>query len=536
MVARRIDMHRLQELVRLHRLETKVREIARILGMSPNTERRYRLALARAGLLDGDPGALPELGALEAAVLKDRGEPPVPSQSASSVEPWRGPIEAMQGRGAGARAIYDALRLEHEYTGSLSAVKRYCRRLMRDRGPSPEDVSIPVETEPGDVAQVDFGYVGKLYDPHEGRERKAWVFVMTLGHSRFTFAEIAFDQKVPTWVDLHIRAFHALGGVPRVVVPDNLKAAVIRAAFSNADDCSLNRTYRELARHYGFKIDPTPPRAPKKKGKVESAVKYIKNNFFKPRELSDISVARRDLAHWLRDIANVRIHGTTGRRPAEVLAEEQPHLLALPPDPYEVIEWKKATLHTDCHLLFGDRLYSAPWSLIGRELWVRASPSSVVIFDGNERVATHSRRAEGKRSTVESHLPEHRRDYRQRTRSYWEERAQSLGDEVASYIRAVFDSDDVLYQLRTVQSMVRHLEGFPKSRAQRACLRAAHFGSYKYGALKTILSKGLDMEPLPEAPSAPSLTEPRFARQPSEIVNPNLDLFEVQRGESHEYH
>ena len=88
------------------------------------------------------------------------------------------------------------------------------------------------------------------------------------------------DRTVPTWIELHVRAFHALGGVPKVVVPDNLKAAVIRAAFgADRDEQSIQKSYRELARHYGFVIDPTPPRSPEKKGKVESGVKYLKGNF-----------------------------------------------------------------------------------------------------------------------------------------------------------------------------------------------------------------------------------------------------------------
>lgn len=107
-----------------------------------------------------------------------------------------------------------------------------------------EDVAIPVETVAGDVAQVDFGYIGHLYDATVGRLRKAWVFVLVLAHSRWMFARIAFDQKIETWLRCHVEAFTALGGVPRTVVPDNLKAAVVRAAFDVDDPASLNRSYR----------------------------------------------------------------------------------------------------------------------------------------------------------------------------------------------------------------------------------------------------------------------------------------------------
>ena len=234
--------------------------------------------------MEGDADAISELGALKAAVLEHRPPKPVPQQI-SSVKTWADEIAQMAARNAGPRAIYDKLRLDHDdFNGSLSAIKRYCLRLKRERGVQAEDVAIKVETDPGQVAQVDFGYVGKLYDPSEGLLRKAWVFVMVLGFSRHMFARVVFDQRVETWLRLHIEAFTVIGGVVETVVPDNLKAAVIRAAFGLTDNPALNRSYRELARHYKFKVDPTPAYDPKKKGKVESGVKYVKNNFFKPRK------------------------------------------------------------------------------------------------------------------------------------------------------------------------------------------------------------------------------------------------------------
>lgn len=135
-------------------------------------------------------------------------------------------------------------------------MKRLCARLHQAEGVRAEDVAIPVETGPGEIVHVDFGYVGKLYHPREGVLRKAWVFVMVLGYSRHLFARIVFDQRVETWLRLHQEAFRWFGGVVATVVPDNLKAAVVRAAFAIDGAASLNRSYRELARHYGFKVDP----------------------------------------------------------------------------------------------------------------------------------------------------------------------------------------------------------------------------------------------------------------------------------------
>jgi len=279
MGARRTDMYRLQEMLRLHRLGQGSRGIARQLRVGRDTIRCYLRALASAGVLDGPADELPELDHLRAIVAEHVDSREAPQQR-SSVERWSSKIEQLRDRGAGPTAIHDWLRLnEPEFDGSLSAIKRMVQRFAREEGPKPTDVAIPVETVAGEVAQIDFGYVAKRYDPERGLLRKSWLLVITLGCSRHMFTQIVFDQKIETWARLHVEAFEYFGGVPHMMVPDNLKAAVVRAAFGVDDEPVLNRTYRELARHYGFQIDPTPPRSPEKKGKVERGVRYVKGNF-----------------------------------------------------------------------------------------------------------------------------------------------------------------------------------------------------------------------------------------------------------------
>jgi transposase len=517
-------MHRLEELVRLHRLGTGFREVARLLRMGPGTERQYRLALEAEGLLAGKPDELPPLELLQAAVQKHLPSPVLPPQQQSAIEAWQPRVEELQARGVGPRAIWERLRVEEStFGGSYWQVKRLCRTIRRSQGVRAEDVAIPVETQPGDVAQVDFGHVGKLLDPATSRLREAWCFVMVLGYSRRMVARVVFDQRIATWLRLHVDAFAELGAVVSTVVPDNLKAAVVRAAFNPDGTSELNRSYRELARHYGFKIDPTPPRAPQKKGKVESGVRYVKRSFFRGREGRPIDEVQLELAAWVRDTAQERIHGTTGRRPREVYEHvERPVMKALPLRPFEPVEWRRATVHQDTHVAFDRRLYSVPWRLIGQLVWVRATASTVCLYTDDTRVATHDRRGPGPRSTVESHLPEHRADLRHRSRGYWEERATRMGQEVGDYIREVFDSDEALSQLRAAQAMVTHLERVPVERARRACLRARHFASYSWAALKKILADGMDLLPLPSEPttSAPTpASAPRFARKMSELLH-----------------
>jgi transposase len=515
-------MHRLQELVRLHRLGTGARRVARLLSMSPNTERSYRQALEAAGLLKGPEEELPSLEELQAAVLRAHPRRPPPAHELSSIETWRGSVEHWMDKGLGARAIHGRLREEdEEFPGSYWAVRRLCSRIKAERGVRAEEVAIPVETKPGEVAQVDFGYIGKLLCTRTHVLRKAWVFVMVLGYSRHMYAEVVFDQKTTTWLALHRRAFEAFGGVVETVVPDNLKAAVIRTAFGANDETGLNRSYRELARHYGFKVDPTPPFQPQKKGKVESAVKYLKRSVLAGRDGEEVTSVNQALTRWLEDVAGRRIHGTTREQPLELFyRDEQPSLRPLPKVPYESIEWKQARVHRDTHVCFDKRLYSVPWRWVGKTVWIQATSATVAIFAENVRIATHSRTDKGMRSTTESHLPEHRRDLRHRSRSYWEQRASAIGSQTAGLVADVFDADDVLQQLRKVQAIVTHLEGFPVERAEAASRRARFYGTYSYQGVKSILAKALDFEPLPVAlVPTPAPHPPRFARTASELLD-----------------
>lgn len=515
----RTDMHQLQELVRLHRLGTGAREVARLLQISPNTEREYRSAFTQAGLLAGDPDDLPPLDVLRAVLPRN-----VPRQQMSTVEDWLPEVQRLVEKGCEARAVHGHLHREHpDFAGSYDAVKRLVRRLRRAEAVRPSDVAIRVETDAGEVAQVDFGYVGYLFDPETRVTRKAWVFVMVLGYSRHQFARVVFDQRSETWLRLHAMAFAFFGGVPATIVPDNLKAAVVRCAFGLGDHPSLHRSYVELARFYRFKVDPAPPKDPEKRAKVEAGVKYVGTNFFGPRDAEeDITVVNTALLVWVNETAGRRVHGTTGRRPIEVFeAEEKGVLKALPPLGWVPTTWRQAKVHRDTHVAFERRYYSVPWPNIGKDAWIRATPDVVEVWIDDARVATHSRRGVGVWSTTEAHLPAGRADLRHRSRSWWEGRARHLGEEVEAWVSETYDAADAMSPLRTIQSVVTLLERYPPERANNACRRARHFGIRDHRGIKDILEKALDLQPLPPPlivpPESPQPT-PRFARPTSQML------------------
>lgn len=487
-------MHRLQEYVRLARLGESDRSVVKKLGLGPNTVRKYREALKDAGLLEGPADALPELETLKAAI-RGRIPPRRPPQQQSKLEAFIPLVEARLAKGVGPTALYHQLRLEHpDMPGSVGTFKRLCVKLKRAHGVDPNDVVIPVVTGPGEIAQVDFGEVAAQVDPATGGPRRTWAFVMVLGYSRRMFARLVFDQKVETFQALHVAAFEHFQGVVQTVVPDNLKAAVIRAAFDVRTTPALNRSYVELARHYGFQVDPTPAYAPKKKGKVESGVKYVKSSFMKGQDFQDVEEANRRLTRWIGDVADQRRHPSLGTSPSLAFEAERGALRPLPERRFMPVVWKEVTVHRDAHVEFGGCLYSVPFRHIGQRLWVRAIGSSLEIWVDDVRLHTHDRTGTGRYVTHPGHLPTARADLAQRSPSFWRERAAKMGPEVAAFVDEVLGSDDVLSQLRTVQGMVRLLEAVPPERARAACRRASRFGNFSYTGLKQILARGLDLE------------------------------------------
>lgn len=512
------DMDKLREMVRLHRKGMEKRAIARVLRMSPSTEQKYRRKLEEAGLLAGDPEDLPELEVLMAACEVGKRKP---AQERSSIEPWRERVAEMVAKGQQPTAIHAVLSEQGGgFSGSVSAVKRLVVQLAKERGARPEEVVIPVETPPGEIAQVDFGYVGYVVDPACGRPRKAWLFVLVLGCSRHMFCKVVFDQSTETWLRLHVEAFTFFGGVPRVLVPDNLKAAIIRAAFGVDDDVVENRAYRELARHYDFVIDPTPPRSPKKKGKVERSVQYVRASFVEPRTFVDVDDLNRRLTTWVGEKAGLRRHGTTGRRPLEHFeAVERDALRLLPTKRFEPAVWRAPLVQRDCCVRFDEDRWSVPYRHVGRRALLRATAHSVEVYIDNQRVATHDRTTPGPHID-DAHLPEGRRDERHRDRGHWEARADALDVEVVgAFVRAMMDRDDVQRPLRRVATVLRLLEEVAPERAVAACRRAAFFGAYDAKTLRDILKHGWDAQPLPSSgPMAPSFT-PRFAREATSFLN-----------------
>ena len=495
------------EVLRLVKLGRSNRRIASALGINRKTVGKYRTWAEESGLLAGELPSPAELHQL----LEKSWPGQVPPQSVSTVAPYREIIVKLRAQSVETAAIHQRLSEDHGYTGSYSSVWRFVNALE----PNKPDVVVRVEVKPGEEAQVDFGYAGQMMDPGSGKQRRSWAFVMTLSWSRHQYVEFVFDQKTTTWLLLHRHAFEYFGGIPQRVVPDNLKAAIVRAC---GDDPEVQRAYRECAEHYRFLIAPCRPGTPQHKGKVEQGgVHYVKRNFLAGRqEPLVITDANQKVLKWIEQVAGQRRHGTTQQKPLVRFREvEQAALQPLPRTPYEPSTWKQLKLHRDCYVVFERSFYSAPYQLVGQTLWLRAGARTVDLYNQEHQlVATHDRATEpGQRITNLNHLPQEKIPGLIISRPLCREQAAAMGPATSEVVEQLLNHRPV-DRLRTAGRLLRLAERFTPQRLEAACQRALHFDDPTYMTIKRILEQALDQEPLPAPPpQAPAHTFIRSAQE-----------------------
>jgi transposase len=482
------------------------RAVAKALGVDRKTVGRYHQWAAEQELLQGP---LPPLSELHQLVKETLNTVP-PPQNVSSVERYREQVEKLRRDGVEIAAIHERLK-ERGYTGSYSAVWRFVRQLE----PLEPDVTVRVETRPGEESQVDFGFAGRMIDPDTDELRKTWAFVMTLSWSRHQYVEFVFDQKVETWLRCHRNAFAFFGGVPERVRIDNLKAGIVRVCWEEPE---AQQAYRECAEHYDFLITPCRPRKPGHKGKVEQGgVHYVKRNFLGGRKPTTITRANRDVRRWVETTAGLRVHGTTKEKPLARFETECTALKALPGTPYDLAIWKQVKLHRDCYVVFEQSYYSAPFRLVGQLLWVRGGTQSVQIYTTDyQLVATHARAHKpGQRQTNMDHLPTYKVPGLMLTREGCRLHAEKIGPATKEVVEGMLNHrpED---RLRTAGRVLRLSERFGPRRLEAACARAIRFDDPAYMTIKRILEQGLDAQELPSIEPSPPASA--FVRTAMELV------------------
>jgi transposase len=276
---RRFAVHEIRNIIVRMRLGESDRQMAKAGLIGRSKAARIRSLANEKGWLDKSL-ELPANLEIESLVMK----PSKQKISGSIVKPYAKQVKKWIDEGITATVIHRSLVGKYGFAGSYDCVKRYVARLKQKK-----PVTIILDFKPGEAVQVDFGTGPVLLDTRTGEYVKTWFFVMTLAYSRHQYLEFVLNQKVETWLGCHRRAFEFFGGVPGKAIIDNPKCAITKACYQ---DPEVQRSYAEYAEGYGFLISPCPVADPKKKGIVESGVKYVKMNFLpllEPRDLSDLN-------------------------------------------------------------------------------------------------------------------------------------------------------------------------------------------------------------------------------------------------------
>jgi transposase len=511
----RLNTMDLRALLRRLRAGEKDRPVARALNLDRKTVRKYRRWATAQHLLGADP--LPDLAALHALAAATLDPAPLPRQNHSSVAAYRDQIADLLKQGLRPGLIYQKLCEQPEFTASESAVWRMTVKLRAAQTP---EVFGRIETPPGEVGQVDFGEVTPLVDPTRGEVRRTWAFSLVLGWSRHQYVEFVFDQKLTTWLLCHQHAFEFFGAVPRRIVLDNLKAAIIQA-YTRDRDVEVQRAYSECAEHYGFLIDPCLPATPRHKGKVErGGVGYVQGSFMPllPPN-TPLPDANQRVRQWLLTKAGLRDHGTTHQAPlARFEKVERAQMLPLPATPYDPAVWKQVKLHRDGHVVFEKSFYSAPCRLVGQPLWLRAGLREVRLFASDFTLAaTHARASQpGQRLTHLDHLPPEKVRGLTATRASCQAEADAIGPATAQVVAELLANRPV-DRLRTSLRVLALADTYTPARLEAACTRGLAFGDASLPALRRILAEGLDTCVLPR-PAAPAEEALIFARSAHELA------------------
>lgn len=399
--------------------------------------------------------------------------------------------------------------LWHEYKQERSeraySYSRYCELYGQWRGSL--DIVMRQSHRAGEKLFVDWaGHTLPVVNAHTGEVTEASVFVAALGASSFTYAEVSPDQTSRSWILAHIRAFEFLGGVPEVLVPDNLKTGVIKADFFEP---SLHQAYLELANYYGTTILPARVAKPRDKSKVENAVQQVERWVLAPLRnhtffsVSEANAAVAERLAWLNDRPLSRLDGTRRSLFAEI---DRPALRALPTRRMESCEWKvNVGVGIDHHIEFDFHFYSVPYQLVRKRVDVRATLMTVEILHKGVRVASHRRSTRrGGYTTDNTHRPKAHQRYLEWSPERIMRWAATVGDETSALVEHIMRTKPHPEQgYRSCLGVISLADRFGNDRVEAACRRARAIRSPTYTSVKSILASGLDTRPAPE-PEQPS--------------------------------
>jgi transposase len=489
MATERLAMHQLREILRQKLVQRRShREVASAVGVSVGLVSGVMSRVAALGL------SAEQIDVLEDTALEEKLYGPRVTHRTSRPRP--DPAEMhLELRRAG--VTLQVLHLEYleKYPDGYRYTS-YCdvyREWLAKRSPTMRQTHIA-----GDKMFVDYsGKRPRLVHRATGEVTDVELYVAVLGASNYTYVEATFTQQVPDFVASTARALAFYGGVPRAIVPDQLKSAV---TLASRYDPGIQRTFADFGRHYRTTILPARPASPRDKAKVEVGVQIaqrwilarIRNDVF--HELGELNLRIRELTTEL-NARTMRLYKASRVELFERL--ERPILAALPADAFEHGAWKKVMLNVDYHVAFDDHFYSAPHALIQEELWVRATTTSVEIFHHGTRVASHVRSHEKfKHTTVMAHMPTAHQKHAEWTPTRILGWARTVGPMTENLVQAILtERRHPEHGYRSCLGLFRLAKRYGNERTEAACARALTVSARSYRHVESILKHGFDRAP-----------------------------------------
>lgn len=389
---------------------------------------------------------------------------------------------------------------------------RFCEMYRTWRGKL--NLWMRQEHKAGEKLFVDYcGQTMPVADPSTGDVRQAQIVVAVLGASNYTFAEASWTQSLPDWIASHQRAFSFFGGVPAVVIPDNLKSGVAKACRYEPD---INPTYQEMASHYGTAVLPARVRKPRDKAKVETGVQFVERwilAVLRNRTFFSLDELNQAIDELLERLNTRPFRKLPGSRRSLFETLDRPALKPLPTEPYSYAEWQKSRVNNGYHVEVDKHYYSVPYQLVGTQLDARITPTTIELFRKGRRVASHCRSyVNGSYTTLAEHMPPSHRAYLNWTPDRILERAATTGPSVALLAKAIMDSRSYPQQgFRSILGILRLVDSYGKERVDAACQRSLTINATSFRSVASILKHGLDKRPL--------LTQ---APDPTPIVHTNI--------------
>ncbi len=367
----------------------------------------------------------------------------------------------------------------------------------------------------GEKLFVDYsGLTVPWVNKETGEVQHAQIFVAVLGASNYTFIEATADQSLISWVQSHVHAFEFFGGVTVCLVPDNLKSGITKSHLYDPD---VNRTFQDLADHYGVAVVPARVRTPKDKSKVEVGVQGIQRWILAPlRDVTFFSVheINEAMKPLLKAYNKRDFYELEGTRLSQYQEIDKPALKPLPIKPYVYAEWKKARVSIDYHIAVEKHYYSVPYRLLKESIDVRMTPTTIECFHKGKRVAMHKRSYKPGHSTIHEHMPRAHQAYLEWTPERMHAWANKIGPNTGKLIKELIEMHKVPEQAyRSCLGILRMGKRYGNERLENAAIRALHIGAIRYKNIESILKSGLDQQPLSKPDSESMATVPTILHE-----------------------